>query len=279
MTYPRLAARALRLSGEIVRSFFYPQFENALLGLRPVYGVDHPLDRLVPFDPSFVVKYLEFVRLWMASFYRLGRAYGGRALTELCGYVESIRQLYAEAGEVYGSCHTTTIRPSKNYNLRFAIIHATDPHLNCVPSLHVLIVVANWAIARAFVRDLRGRGEFLSSSNESYLDTWLEVLRDEAVAITESILFVKQHSINCIGASLFYLRRSGPRLADAELRELVDDLFEGRCRSILGDSTVAALRARALELYEELDAAWRAKPSLGWKGVLLDFIRNAPRRR
>lgn len=284
LSRPALAAAALRLLGEAVRSFFFPQFENALLKRRPVYFVDHPLDASVAFDPSHIVKYLEFVRLWMASFYRLGKAYGRRADDLLEAYVHSIRGLYADAGAVYKVAHTSTVRPAGNYSLRFALIHAADPHLNCVPSLHVLIVVTNWKLASRLVAEMRGRGERLRGTDEARLDACLVSLRREALAITESVLFVKQHSVNCIGASFFYLRRGEVALEDAEVRAFADDLFRGRAsgepeagrpgagNGALETSVAEALRGRMLGLYEELDSAFLARPELGWKGIILEFI-------
>ena len=44
----------------------------------------------------------------------------------------------------------------------------------------------------------------------------LAYLRQEAVRITESILFVKQHSVNCIGASIFYLQLAFPEFDEAQ---------------------------------------------------------------
>jgi hypothetical protein len=272
---PILAVAALRLAGEAVRSFFYPQFDNALLKRRPVYFVDHPLDASIPFDPVRVVKYLEFVKLWMASFYRLGKAYGRRADDLLEVYVHSIRGLYADSGSIYKAAHTSTIRPAGNYSLRFALIHAADPHLNCVPSLHVLIVVANWKLASRLVAAMRSRGELLRGPDEAYLDAWLESLRREAQVITESVLFVKQHSVNCIGASLYYLRRRTPFFNEAEVEAFVSDLFAadeagGRLPS------APALRARMLEVYRDLDANRAARPATEWRKPILDFIASFP---
>ena len=71
LSRPRFLFSALRLGTEALRSFFLPQFENAVFNRRPVVNVDHPLDASIPFDPSYMKKYLEFVQLWMASFYQI----------------------------------------------------------------------------------------------------------------------------------------------------------------------------------------------------------------
>jgi hypothetical protein len=270
---PELAWAALRLVAEALRSFFGPQFENALLKRRPVVNVDHPLDETVPFEPGRVNKYLEFIKLWMSSFYRLAKLYGPKAYPLLAGYVDAIRELYAEAGAVYKTVHTTTTRPAENYNLRFAVIHATDPHLNCVPSLHVLIVVANWKLAASVVSRMRAHGLELSPAAERRLDAWLVDLRREALAITESVLFVKQHSVNCIGASFYYLRRRGPGLSEAEIWDFVRDLFgSGAGSDGLSPSGAAALRLRMLEVYAELDASFARDPARDWREPIYEFL-------
>jgi hypothetical protein len=261
---PALGAAAARIALEAIRSFFLPQFENAIFRRRRVVSVDHPLDGDIPFDPSRIGKYLEFVKLWMGSLYYLLRRSERRDLAAFVDYADAIRDLYADAGSIYRRVHTTTARPKGNYDLGFALIHAADPHLNCVPSLHVLLVVSNWKIALATAGRI-GRGRELGP--------WLARLRDEAVAITESVLFVKQHSLNCVGVSLFYLRRRFPRLSDAEVEAFVAELFATEAgRGPLPAETVGALRAAILEVYRRLDAAYLARPESGWREPILAFI-------
>lgn len=259
---PRLSGAALSVALEALRSFFLPQFANAVFRRRAVIDVGHPLDAAVPFVPGHSGKYMEFVKLWMSALYRLWQFYGDEAVPELALYAEGFRRLYAEAGSVYRTVHTTTDRPKENADLRFALIHALDPHLNCVPSLHVLIVFTNWKQAAAFVARRGGPRNPAQAR-------WLERQRAEALAITESVLFVKQHSVNCIGASLFYLALRCPGFTDADAREAVRDLFASR----EGELPVAGeLRAAILEVYERLGAAFAAAPGRGWKAHILDFI-------
>jgi hypothetical protein len=264
---PALAAAALRIAVEAIRSFFYPQYENALLRLRPVVNVDHPLDATIPFDPGYIRKYMQFIKLWMGSFYKIWRLYGQAALPGLVAYLGAIRGLYADARRVYGVVHTTTTRPAKNYNLRFAFIHALDPHLDCVPSLHVLLVVANWLLVSELV-DRLGR-DAVPGFPAAKVEAWLERLYGEALAITESVLFVKQHSVNCIGASLFFLERRFPRF-DGEAAELfVRRLFASKEREL---ADAEALRRVMLEVCEAIDNSYSLRPEAGWDGAILEFI-------
>jgi hypothetical protein len=263
---PSLGAAALRLALEALRSFFLPQFENAIFRCRAVVSVDHPLDERIPLDPSRIGKYLEFVKLWIGSMYYLLRRSEGRDIGAFVDYVDAIRDLYADAGSVYRRVHTTTDRPSGNYAPGFALIHAADPHLNCIPSLHILIVVSNWKIALA-TADRIGQGRELGP--------WLDRLRGEAVAITESVLFVKQHSLNCVGVSLYYLRRRYPCLCADEVEAFVRDLFATAAgRGPLSAETVRDLRQAILDVYRRLDAAYIARAEAGWRAPILEFIRD-----
>jgi hypothetical protein len=269
MNHPSLLFPALRLATEAFRSFFFPQFENAVLHRRPVVRVDHPLDAAIPFDPRYIEKYLEFVKLWMASFYNVRRLYGDQALPEMFGFLDAIRRLYAEAGSVYRIVHTTTTRPAKNYNLRFALIHAVDPHLNCVPSLHVILVVANWLLASEIVRRLGANGARGFEGEQAEL--WTQSLRGEALAITESVLFVKQHSVNCIGVSLYYLKRRFPRFGDEMAESFVRDLFASGAGGL---AEAGELRRVMLEVCSTMDRAFALRPEKGWREPILEFIRS-----
>jgi hypothetical protein len=267
LTRPTLTVAALRLVIEALRSFFLPQFENVLFRRRPVVNVDHPLDACVPFDPGYSKKYLEFVKLWIGSFYSIWRLYGRQSIPGLASYVDSIGALYAEAGRVYRKAHTTTTRPSANYNLRFALIHATDPHLNCIPSLHVLVVTGNWMLAESLVGSMPPLPGFDAQA-------WIDSLRGEALAITESVLFMKQHSVNCVGASLYCLRRFFPRFEGERADAFVRDLFaEGRGAPRSLDPELAErLRCRMREIRDDLEGAYAAHPDRGWRPPIMRFI-------
>jgi hypothetical protein len=258
---PRLLRAALGVGFEALRSFFLPQFANVVFRRRAVIDVGHPLDEEIPFAHGHSEKYMEFVKLWMSALYRLWQTYGDEAVPDLALYAEGFRRLYAEAGSVYRAVHTTTRRPKENPDLRFALIHALDPHLNCVPSLHVLIVFTNWKQAADFVARRGGPRNPAQAR-------WVERQRAEAVAITESVLYVKQHSVNCIGASLFYLVLRCPGFTDADARAAVRDLFAAK----EGELPAGDLRAAILEVYERLAAAYGAAPERGWRAQVLDFI-------
>src|SRR5512136_313973 len=86
LSHPRLLRAALSIALEAIRSFFLPQFENAVFRRRAVVNVGHPLDDAIPFVPRHSGKYMEFVKLWMSALYRLWQFYGDEALPELAGF-------------------------------------------------------------------------------------------------------------------------------------------------------------------------------------------------
>ncbi len=74
------------------------------------------------------------------------------------------------------------------------VIHMLDPHLMCIPSLHVMVVIYTYT---AFAKIIKSFGD-----EEKLKDQVLE-MKYGALAIIQAILFVKQHSINCIAAALY----------------------------------------------------------------------------
>jgi len=77
------------------------------------------------------------------------------------------------------------------------MIHRLDPHFMCVPSLHVAIMIMAWIFYRnVFKTHLQ---------NEKDIDFYTKQIFESARAITETVLYVKQHSVNCIPAALYMM--------------------------------------------------------------------------
>ncbi|MDR0599431.1 MAG: hypothetical protein LBG84_05040 [Treponema sp.] len=223
LSHPALFRRGLRYLSAVWRKFFFFQYRAALFpGGPPVAQVDHPLDERIPFNPRFIRIYLDFVAHWIraAAFLRTryGKgAFGKRGVALAGDFIRSTTELYAFALQVYSRHLSTTKRPRYLKNPRFWVIHATDPHLMCVPSLHVMIVVHCYTKFRGLVRDM---GE------EEALRPLTERLFREALAITEAVLYVKQHSVNCIAAALYTMSRFDSSLfSPAEAERFVSSLF------------------------------------------------------
>ena len=243
----------------ILRYFFVPQFQTRLFPkTRPVVSVDHPLDRGIPFQPEHIGLYLTFIPLWMKSCDQLWRLRGKEALPVMKEYLDLISKLYRDAASIYLSCQTTTARP-RYRKWKFALIHITDPHLHCVPSLHVMIVAFNhfWLSKRYAAWGL----------NDEQALKDLSWIHEQAVSISESVLLVKQHSVNCIPAALFMLSACDLGISREELEAFADELF-----TILGTDLLErdAIRAHIKEVFFKLLDA--QGPDRSAREVILDFI-------
>jgi hypothetical protein len=194
-TNPALRKIAVKSIFTIFYQFFFRQYRAALLpGRVPVTPVDHALDAKIPFTPSWVAVYLDFVAFWVRTLSFLFRAYGRRIYKRAGEFLETMGELYAFAAEVYKKNFSTTRRPFYIARPRFLLIHAVDPHLMCIPSLHVMVVIRTYTKFRAIIRDMGDEARFAPQIAE---------LKNGALAISEAILFVKQHSVNCIAAAMY----------------------------------------------------------------------------
>ena len=228
-----------KLVKDIIYYFFYLQFETRRKPeKRDVVYVDHPLDSTIPFRPGDVKKYMFFIPLWMKSisFYR--RSFGKTAEKETGRFLDELRLLYKNAGYVYNRLSSTTRRPGPSAKLTFYIIHLTDPHLHCVPSLHVAVVLYNYLKMREMLSREEDRfGEYESE---------IEYCRREALAIIDTILTVKQHSINCVSAGLFFINTLHPEFTRDECRKVCSDLLSTVDENI---SSREDIREYTLELF------------------------------
>lgn len=265
LTTPCLLGPALKVALAALRQFFLPQFQTAIFRTRSVVYVDHPVDRAIPFMPSLVSLYMSFIPLWMNAVYWLNRRYGKAADVHLAAFLESIARLYDEAGSIYLRCHSTTVRPRRLPNLGCAMIQVLDPHLNCIPSLHVTIVFGAWMLA----------GEVavaLDDADEPRAKDWLASLYTHALRIAETTMLMKQHSVNCVGASLWYLHARYPGIfSEDHCAAIIDGLFtiEGS-----GVSVKEGARTRIREVFALLKQ--NAAGSSDWRSPILSFIEGYP---
>jgi hypothetical protein len=259
----RTAWPALRLAYTTLRYFFYPQFETRFYPRkRPVVAVDHPLDASVPFKPGLVGEYLTFFFLWINTGTYVSRAFGKAGRESFRDYILKMTALYRDCAKVYLRCQSTTRRPPEPANGLFSVIHGLDPHLHCVPSLHVLIVYLNMILGEAAIRRLSGGRPSPSQAKA------IAYIRQEAIRVTESVLFVKQHSVNCIAISAFCLRAWYPDVGEAGALELIDSLFTYETLDTLA---AGAIRAHVKGLYRRL---WEDYGRLRrWRPVVLSYLR------
>jgi hypothetical protein len=262
-----LRPAALRCIASIFRHFFFKQWRAAFLpGLIPVSRADHPLDSRIPFLPGKVGIYLDFVAFWIRSVSFLLRKYSRRAFEPVRSFLESMGALYAFAAEVYGKNLSTTGRPFYIASPRFFLIHATDPHLMCVPSLHVMVVIRTYTLFREIIKNFGDGPRFAPQAEE---------LRRGALAITEAVLYVKQHSVNCIPAALYAMTRFDPALfPPGEAERFLSDLFTET--PVPGKEDSREIRALILSLYRRFVA--EGENCKDWTEPLLGFLKGLPKR-
>jgi hypothetical protein len=196
--------------GTVLKDFFFLQF-SVKWGWRriPVVRVDHPLDNHVPFRPELAALYIDFINFWIRALsMMLTRLGTKRALPHVARFFHLLTVAYKEAARMYRSSMTTTVLPPCEDKL-IRKIRSVDPHLLCVPSLHVLIVVLTFAFYRDLFRTATEEFREAGVAPED-LARYERELRLGAVSIIETVLYVKQHSVNCVPAALYALCRVFP---------------------------------------------------------------------
>ena len=250
----------LRYLSTVLKDFFFLQFA-VKFGFKKIriVSVDHPLDTTVPFVPDKVSVYLDFVAFWIRPLVYIGRR-SGRAvqLDYTKQFLGLVDLSYRRAAEVYRFRMSTTERP-KYYRGNFLTIHLFDPHYLCVPSLHVMVVVLAYTFYRKAFAELGYSAEEQDALNRE--------LFAGAVEITETVLYIKQHSVNCIPAALYSMTHilneetmGGHALKPEDLVHFIDQLFHNS--ELVRTTEAAAIRTYICDLFEHFllegchDTAW-----------------------
>jgi hypothetical protein len=285
-----LRPAALKCLASIFYNFFFCQYRAALFlrerfsrsggkarGKIRVSQADHELDAKIPFNPDWIAVYLDFAAFWIRVLGFLLKRYGEGAEPGLRDFLDSMGRLYAFAGEVYGKNLSTTKRPFYIRRPRFLLIHVFDPHLMCVPSLHVMVVIRTYTK----FADISASLEHPGPGNDETAAR-IGALKRRAQDITEAILYVKQHSVNCVAAAMYAMTRFEERLFPREEAEdFLSGLFDDRRRE---DSPVSGRRGKvsagdsaAIRNYiGALYSRFLAEGASPWEKPLLDFL-LAPR--
>jgi hypothetical protein len=259
---PALTGTALRCFASIFRNFFGLQYWGLLSGKIPVSRVDHLLDEKIPFDPSRVEIYMDFSAFWIRCQGFLLRRFGSAAENEVRDFLAAIGKLYAFAAEVYKRNFSTTRRPRYLKDFRFALIHAFDPHLMCIPSLHVMVMILSYTRFRKSISVMQAEKDCAAQCAE---------IDRGAADITEAVLFVKQHSVNCIAAAMYAMTCfDGELFPPAGAEVFLSALFTGS----LPLKDAEAVRGHIKNLYERfLD---EGKNTEDWTRPLLNFLASQP---
>jgi hypothetical protein len=291
ISVPKLRPAFFHCAISIFFNFFFRQYRAALQpGRVPVTGVDHPLDEKIPFVPAWVLVYLDFVPFWVRMLAFLLREYGRRIFDEVKDFIVSMGDLYAYAAGVYKKNFSTTVRPFYIARPRFFLIHLVDPHLMCIPSLHVMVVIRTYTKFAAILRSL---------GDEERLAPQIEELKQGALATAQAILFVKQHSVNCIAAALYAMTCFDAALFPPAEAEAFTALLFGEPPALstepagkklrnarvrpsawpktrLAPDDAAEIKAYIIKLYRRFLS--EKENSKNWDEPLLNFLRPLPRK-
>ncbi len=216
---PASVKSAYRYLDVVIRKFFIVQYlEKAHIAHIPVRHVDHELDEKVPFDPDYLDTYLGFVNFFLRPMAMLSKRYGMKEGSKIGSeYLRYIKKAYSEAYRLYSYTMTTTYRPYCD-DRRIRKMRKADPHFLCVPSLHIAIIF----LTCGFFDMVFDREGFTIQEKEK----WTKELYEEAIAIGESVLYVKQHSVNCIPAALYMMTCTCPELFTVEYTlNFIDNMF------------------------------------------------------
>ena len=244
----------------IFYDFFFLQYKAVLFPKRiPISSVDHPLDRKIPFLPRWVNIYLNFIPFWIRIIGFFLKTYKKNAIKPATEFIEAMSRIYKMATEIYSVNLSTTNRPRYLIHPRFILIHATDPHLMCIPSLHVMVVIRAYTKFRDIIRSFEGKETFSLQIDE---------IKKGALDIIESILYIKQHSINCVAASMYAMGKFDPPLFPfEEAKDFVSKLFSkpefSIEDSILIKNYIMELYTKFLKEGEKTDI---------WEKPILDFL-------
>jgi hypothetical protein len=250
----------------VIRNFFLLQYEAAFFKHRyPLSDVDHPLDNEIPFKPECVTVYMDFATLWIRTQGFLLKTFGKESLPVVKDYIGKMTGLYLKAAKVCRQNMSTTVRPRYLGKPQFFSIHFLDPHLMCVPSLHVMSAVRTYTIFRDILKQFGAEERFAEE---------IENVRLRALSIVESILYVKQHSINCIPAAFYVVTRIDRALFPPEEAERFSSALFQRSADIPPE-TIIELKTHIRSLYQEF--LIEGEKSDDWTKPLLNFL--LPRRR
>jgi len=223
---------------------------------------------------------------WIRMLAFLLHTYGRRAYDAVREFIVSMGRLYAFAAQTYQKNFSTTDRPFYIARPRFFLIHLLDPHLMCVPSLHVMVVVWTYRNFEAILRSFNDAGRCSAQ---------IEEMKQGALAITHAILFIKQHSVNCIAAALYAMTRFDgelfpPEEAEAFIKQLFweapPDAPAGRLPANYKVRPWAAPRTKipaadASIIKTHITSLFRrfleeGKTAREWEEPLLNFMRQQP---
>ncbi len=205
----------------VVKDFFLLQF-TVKWGWRKIeiINVDHALDEKIPFEPSLAPVYMDFFNFWTRPLSLITKISKKQAYTHFVDMLMLVGDIYKQASTFYKYKMTTTNRPTAEVyrDKIFDYIRRVDPHYLCVPSLHIAVVIVTYSFFKKVFKELGYSDEDQKRYNDE--------LYKGAIEIGETVLYVKQHSVNCIPAAVYMMTDAIPELFSIEDAIIfMDDLF------------------------------------------------------
>lgn len=223
LTNPKILPHTVAYIHTVTADFFGLQFLRKFKLVRiPILNLETPLDKKIPFAPQHLNDYLGFVNFWIRPLAMLIKILRSKnAAPYLAEFFSLLKKSYKSAAQIYRFCMTTTRRPLYKKRTYFVILRALDPHYMCVPSLHIAIV----SLCYAFFRDVLQKENFSAEQRE----LWTREIYEGAIKIAETVLYVKQHSVNCIPAALYMMTRIVPKIfSESDAQKFLSDMFVTR---------------------------------------------------
>ena len=221
LTHPKVILRTVSYLRTVAQDFFALQFLRKFKFIKiPIVHVDNPLDAKVPFNTRKIADYLGFVSYWIRPLGLLIQTLGiNKSTPHLAEFYRAIKKAYKSAASIYRFRLSTTDRPHYKGRIYFAGVHMLDPHYLCVPSLHIAVVCLTYT----FMRKTFEQENYSKEEKES----WNRDLYAGAVNIAETVLYVKQHSVNCVSAALYMMASVFPSLfTQKDALEFLDSMFK-----------------------------------------------------
>jgi hypothetical protein len=136
-----------------------------------------------------------------------------------------------------------------------------------------MVVIRTYTIFRELIRRLDGEAPFATKFPGQF-NARIEEMRKGALDITEAVLYVKQHSVNCIPAAMYAMTRFDSSLfTPEEARGFCAELFLNA--PSITKTDVDAIRAHILSLY--LRFIDEGEKSEKWETPLLNFLFSLPK--
>ncbi|MFP4564681.1 MAG: hypothetical protein ACLFRY_15375 [Spirochaetia bacterium] len=265
LTDNHLFHSVMRLIKLIIYDFFVPQFQTLFSGKnRHIVRVDGELDREIPFVESKIYEYLSFTSHWISALSWMLDEFGPPAKEDIRSFIRDLSNLHARSAEIYKKIQSTTRRPRVPLNPRYWILYFSDPHVHCVPSLHVSEMALTYMRMKSVIAKYSGE--------HTRYGPVLQEFFEKEIAIIESVLYTKQHSLNCVAAGLFFLSAVYPEFGEENAKLFIDALFR---ESDVRIQNPERLRTFIRNNYDEFMR--RHQKGYDYRRILIDFLSGFPR--